>query len=84
MLSGIPMSDQQVDRIARALERIERAAAAGAEARARLDRRNGALRARIETAIADLDRMIAQEAESASATETDTAMDMEADEEARG
>ncbi|UYY78552.1 hypothetical protein [Sphingomonas sp. R1] len=66
------------------MERIERAAAAGAEARSRLDRRNGALRARIESAIADLDMLIAQEAESAPSADADEAMDMDADEEGQG
>lgn len=78
MLSDTIMSDQVVDRIARALERIERAAAAGAEARARLERRNGALRARIESAIADLDALIADEAANAASPELDEELGEEA------
>ncbi|WP_294331137.1 hypothetical protein [uncultured Sphingomonas sp.] len=72
------MSDQVVDRIARALERIERAATAGAEARVRLERRNHMLRTRIESAIADLDAMIADEAVTAAPDGDDTELDEEA------
>ncbi len=84
MLSGFIMSDQVVDRIERALKRIERAAAAGAEARARLENRNRALRARIESAIADLDMMIAQEAENAVSGDESDALDADMDGEAQG
>lgn len=84
MLSGFIMSDQVVDRIERALKRIERAAAAGAEARARLEHRNRALRARIESAIADLDMMIAQEAENAVSGDESDALDANMDGEAQG
>lgn len=84
MLSGFPMSDQVVDRIARALERIERAATAGTEARVRLERRNGTLRTRIESAIADLDAMIADEAATAVPDGDGTELDEERDEEAQG
>lgn len=80
MLSGFIMSDQVVDRIARALERIERAAMAGAEARVQLERRNATLRSRIESAIEDLDALIALEAENAQPDEAD----VEGDEEAQG
>lgn len=84
MLSGIIMSDQVVDRIARALERIERAAAAGAEARARLERRNAMLRSRIESAIDDLDALIAQEAETVPPVDDIDDLDPESDREAQG
>ncbi|NLS29108.1 hypothetical protein S2M10_41280 [Sphingomonas sp. S2M10] len=63
MLSGIIMSDQVADRIERALKRIEVAAASQALVRTRLEARNEALRARIESAIVDLDALIAGERE---------------------
>ncbi len=65
MLSGWIMSDLVADRIERALQRIETAAQAKAFATARLERRNALLRGRIESAIADLDALIAREAENA-------------------
>jgi tRNA threonylcarbamoyladenosine modification (KEOPS) complex Pcc1 subunit len=57
------MSDQVADRIERALKRIEVAAASQARSRAGLARRNEMLRMRIESAIADLDVLIARETE---------------------
>lgn len=65
MLSGWRMSEQIADRIERALQRIETAARATAFATARLERRNALLRGRIESAIVDLDALIAREAEGA-------------------
>ncbi len=75
MLSGMTMSDQVVDRIERALKRIERAAASNADGRARLQRRNTTLRTRIESAIGDLDALIALETESALPPEDDADAD---------
>ncbi|RSV34219.1 hypothetical protein CA233_21230 [Sphingomonas sp. ABOLD] len=63
MLSGTTMSDPVADRIERALKRIEVAAAAQTQARARLETRNATLRARIESALVDLDALIARERE---------------------
>lgn len=61
MLSGRIMSDPVADRIERALKRIEVAAAVQAQARARLEARNATLRARIESALVDLDALIGRE-----------------------
>lgn len=61
MLSGKTMSDLVSDRIERALKRIEVAATAHARLRARLETRHETLRGRIESAIADLDVLIAGE-----------------------
>lgn len=55
------MSDQIADRIERALTRIEHAAARRAGETAHLARRHARLRDRVETAIAELDALIAQE-----------------------
>ncbi len=55
------MSDPVADRIERALKRIEVAAAVQAQARARLEARNATLRARIESALVDLDALIGRE-----------------------
>ncbi len=63
MLSGTTMSDPVADRIERALKRIEVAAAAQTQARARLETRNARLRARIESALVELDALIARERE---------------------
>lgn len=63
MLSGKTMSDPVADRIERALKRIDVAAAAQTRARARLETRNATLRARIESALVDLDALIARERE---------------------
>ncbi len=63
MLSGTTMSDPVADRIERALKRIEVAAAAQTQARARLETRNATLRARIESALVDLDALIVRERE---------------------
>ncbi|KTF67836.1 hypothetical protein ATB93_16390 [Sphingomonas sp. WG] len=63
MLSDLMMSDLVADRIERALARIEAAAAKRAYAAAQLERRHARLRGRIETAIADLDELIARENE---------------------
>lgn len=63
MLSGRIMSDLVADRIERALKRIEVAAAAQSQARAQLETRNAMLRARIESALVDLDALIARERE---------------------
>jgi len=63
MLSGGIMSDLVSDRIERALKRIEVAAASQALVRTRLEARNEALRARIESAIVELDALIAVERE---------------------
>ncbi|WP_313538447.1 hypothetical protein [Sphingomonas sp.] len=57
------MSDPVADRIARALKRIEVAAAAQTQVRARLETRNARLRARIESALVDLDALIVRERE---------------------
>jgi hypothetical protein len=57
------MSDPVADRIARALKRIEVAAAAQTQVRARLETRNARLRARIESALVELDALIARERE---------------------
>ncbi len=57
------MSDLVSDRIERALKRIEVAAASQALVRTRLEARNEALRARIESAIGELDALIAIERE---------------------
>jgi hypothetical protein len=55
------MSDPVADRIERALKRIEVAAPAQAQARARLEARNATLRIRIESALVDLDALIVRE-----------------------
>ena len=57
------MSDPAADRIERALKRIEVAATTQTQARAKLETRNAALRARIESALVDLDALIARERE---------------------
>lgn len=57
------MSDPVADRIERALKRIEVAATAQTQARARLETRNARLRARIESALVELDALIARERE---------------------
>ncbi|OAN57368.1 hypothetical protein A7X12_07280 [Sphingomonas sp. TDK1] len=61
MLSDETMSDLVADRIERALKRIEVAAATQAHAHNRLEERNALLRSRIESAIFELDALIAQE-----------------------
>ncbi len=57
------MSDPVADRIERALNRIEVAATAQTQTRARLETRNATLRARIESALVELDALIARERE---------------------
>ncbi len=63
MLSGRIMSDLVADRIERALKRIEVAAAAQSQVRTKLENRNATLRTRIESALVDLDALIARERE---------------------
>lgn len=63
MLSGRIMSDLVADRIERALKRIEVAAAAQSQVRTKLETRNATLRTRIESALVDLDALIARERE---------------------
>ncbi|SFK10865.1 hypothetical protein SAMN03159338_3240 [Sphingomonas sp. NFR04] len=57
------MSDLVADRIERALKRIEVAAAAQSQVRTKLETRNATLRTRIESALVDLDALIARERE---------------------
>nr|WP_315384269.1 hypothetical protein [uncultured Sphingomonas sp.] len=57
------MSDLVADRIERALKRIEVAAAAQSQVRTKLENRNATLRTRIESALVDLDALIAREHE---------------------
>ncbi|WP_240610291.1 hypothetical protein [Sphingomonas pokkalii] len=65
------MPDLVADRIERALARIEAAAAKRAYAAAQLERRHAQLRGRIETAIADLDDLIAREIDGESGADAD-------------